>query len=105
MWEINIDEELLRELCPKRNHSRTQVTLIVRAIAIRDGTPGLSLAIGGEVVGEWTDSRVKSLALAEDHGVEVHGQCGDILYRVVMPVTADSGKQLSDTEVAISMQL
>ncbi len=104
MWEICIDEELLKELCPKGKYS-PPVTLTVRATAIRDGTPGLSVDIGGGVVGEWTDSRVKSVGLARGYKVTVYGQRGDVLYRVVAPGTAINGKQLSDTEVAVSVQL
>ena len=104
MWEICIDEELLKEFCPKGKYG-PPVTLTVRATAIRDGTPGLSVAIGEGVVGEWTDSRVKSVGLARGYAVTVYGQRGDVLYRVVAPGTAVSGKQLSDTEVAVSVQL
>jgi hypothetical protein len=105
MWEINVDEELLKELRPQGNHALTELTLTIRTVAIRDGTPGLSLAIGEEVIGEWTDSRVESLALTEDHRVEVHGQSGDRLYLINTPLAAVGGKQLSDAEVTISLRL
>ena len=53
-------------------HKVRQATLTVRAMVIRDGTPGISLALGTEVIGEWTDSRVSTLSLADDHKVRVH---------------------------------
>jgi len=58
MWVMRIEETLLREFCSK-HQCEPQLALTLRATTIRDGTPGISLAIGDEVVGEWTDSRAK----------------------------------------------
>ena len=51
-------------------------TLTVRACVIRDGTPGISLSMGRELIGEWTDSRAKMLSLTDDGKVAIHGAVG-----------------------------
>lgn len=58
MWVMRIEETLLREFYSK-HQCEPQLPLTLRATTIRDGTLGVSLAIGDEVVGEWTHSRVK----------------------------------------------
>ena len=58
MWVMRIEETLLREFYSK-HQCEPQLAFALRATTIRDGTPGISLAIGDEVVGEWTDSRAK----------------------------------------------
>ncbi len=105
MWELLIEEARLKEFCLKHGYKFTQATLTVRATAIRDGTPGISLSIGDKLIGEWTDSRASSLALTREHKVAVYGRGSEVLYMVVMPGITLSGEQLSDTEVKVSMQL
>ncbi len=56
MWVMRIEETLLREFCSK-HQCEPQLALTLRATSGRDGTPRISLAIGNEVVGEWTDMR------------------------------------------------
>ena len=65
---------------PKNIHSPTRTTLTVRACVIRDGTPSISLSMGREVIGEWTDSRARTLPLTDDYKVTIHGADGDLLY-------------------------
>ena len=87
------------------NHTPTQTTLNVRACVIRDGTPGISLSMGREVIGEWTDSRVKTLSLTDDYKVGIHGADGDLLYLFSVPGNPISAEQLLDTEVTITFEL
>ena len=79
--------------------------LTVRAMVIRDGTPGISLSLGGEVIGEWTDSRAKLLSLTDDLKVRVHGADGELLYLVTAPGKAVSGEEVSDKEVTIAFEV
>lgn len=80
-------------------------TLTVRAMVIRDSTPGISLSVGEELIGEWTDSRVKTLSLTDDRKVRIHGAGGELLYLFSAPGTALSGDVVSDTEVAITFEM
>ena len=79
--------------------------LKVRAMVIRDGTPGISLAVGSRLVGEWTDSRAKTLAIAEDCKVKVLDAAGEMLYLFSAPGKTISAELVSDKEVAISFEL
>jgi len=89
----------------KSNHTLTRTTLTVRACVIRDGTPGISLSMGREVIGEWTDSRVKTLSLTDENKVAIHGLDGDLLYLFNVPGKPLSAERVSDTEVAITFEI
>ena len=87
----------------KSNPART--TLTVRAMVIRDGTPGISLSLGGELIGEWTDSRARMLSLTDDYKVRIHGADGELLYLFSVPGKAVSGEEVSDREVTITFEV
>ena len=105
MWEIYIHSERVRELCSKHNYDLVQVTLTVSASTIRDGTPGISLTMGADIVGEWTDSSARWLKLAQDYKVIVHGANGDALYALIAPGGVVDGEQISDTQVSLTLEL
>ena len=79
--------------------------LTVRAAVIRDGTPGISLSLGREVIGEWTDSRARLLSLTDDHKVRVHGADGELLYLLSAPGRVVLGEEVSDREVNITFEV
>jgi len=83
-----------------------EITITVRVNVIRDGTQGISLSTGDSIIGEWTDSRAKSLMLTSEYDVSICGKDGKHRYFVILPGIALSAKQLSDTEatVTVSMQ-
>ena len=83
------------------NYIPNRATLTVRACVISDGTPGISLSLNSEVVGEWTDSKARLLSLTEDGAVKIHGADGKSLYLFSMPGEIVSTEQVSDTEVVI----
>lgn len=87
------------------SHNPRQGTLTVRAMVIRDGTPGISLSMGTELIGEWTDSRARTLSLTDDHKVSILGAGGEHLYLLSAPGKALSGEVVSDTEVAITFEM
>jgi len=87
------------------NHTPTRTTLTVRACVIRDGTPGISLSMGRDVIGEWTDSRAKTLSLTADGKVAIQGVDGELYYLFSVPGKLLSSEQASDTEVAITFEL
>jgi len=89
----------------KHSHKPTRTTLTVRATVIRDGTPGISLSLGGELIGEWSDSRARMLSLTEDCKVRIHGTDGELLYLFSVPGKVVSGEEVSDREVAITFEL
>ena len=89
----------------KNKSNPTRTTLTVRACVIRDGTPGISLSMGREVIGEWTDSRAKTLSLTDDCKVAIQGADGEQLYLFSVPGKLLSGEQVSDTEVTINFEL
>ena len=89
----------------KNKSNSTRTTLTVRACVIRDGTPGISLSMGREVIGEWTDSRAKTLSLTDDCKVAIQGADGKQLYLFSVPGKLLSGEQVSDTEVTINFEL
>lgn len=67
-------------------------SLTVRVGVIRDGTQGISLSMGGNLIGEWTDSRARTLCLTNDFKVAI---CAE-----------DGGRsQLSDAEVKIDFEM
>lgn len=87
------------------NHKPARATLAVRAMVIRDGTPGISLSLGGELIGEWTDSRARMLSLTGDYKVRIHGVDGELLYVFSVPGKVVSGEEVSDREVTIAFEL
>ena len=89
----------------KDSHNPTRTTLTVRATVIRDGTLGISLSIGEELIGEWTDSRSRMLSLTDDYKVRIHGRDGEPLYLFSVPGEPLSAKQISDKEVAITFEV
>lgn len=89
----------------RSNHTPTRTTLMVRACVIRDGTPGISLSMGREVIGEWTDSRARTLSLTDEGKVAIHGVGGELLYLFSVPGRLLSCEQVSDTEVTITFEL
>jgi len=89
----------------KNNPEPTRTTLTVRACVIRDGTPGISLSMGREVIGEWTDSRTRMLSLTDDNKVEICGADGEQLYLFSVPGRILSAEQVSDTEVTITFEM
>ena len=72
---------------------------------IRDGTQGISLSMGENVIGEWTDSRVARLFLTDDLKVAICGVDGNRIYLFSVPGKTISGEQLSQTEVVISFEM
>jgi len=52
MWVMRVEGSLLREFCSRHQHKLASLALTVRATTTRDGTPGISLAIGGEIIGQ-----------------------------------------------------
>ena len=87
------------------NDDVKQGTLNVRTMVIRDGTPGISLSMGTQLLGEWTDSRAKTLSLTDDNKVKVNGDGGEQLYLLSAPGKVLSGEIVSETEVAITFEL
>jgi len=87
------------------NDNVSQATLTVRTMVIRDGTPGISLSMGRQLLGEWTDSRAKTLSVTEDHKAKVHGDGGAQLYLVSAPGKVLSSEVVSETEVAITFEI
>ena len=89
----------------KNSHNPTLTTLTIRATVIRDGTPGISLSIGEGLIGEWTDSRSKTLSLTDDYKVGIHNADGDLLYLFSVPGKPLSTEQVSDKEVTITFEI
>ena len=85
-----------------RNNSSAQANLTARVCVIRDGTRGISLSLGDEVIGEWTDSRVRTLSITDELKIAIRGEDGEPLYLFSLPGTPLSGEQTSDTEVTIA---
>ena len=88
----------------KNEPNSARTTLTVRACVIRDGTPGISLSIGGELIGEWADSRAKMLSLTDEGKVAIEGRAGESLYLFSLSGKQLSWEQVSDTEVAITFE-
>jgi hypothetical protein len=78
-----------------------EVSITVRVATIRDGTHGISIAMPRRLVGEWTDSGAKSLAVTDEYGIRIYGNDGTQRYLLTMPGTPLRGEQLSDTEAVI----
>ena len=86
-------------------HQITQASLTVRACVIRDGTQGISLSMGENVIGEWTDNRVAKLMLTDDLKVAMCGADGNRMYLFSVPGKTLSGEALSATEVVIKFEM
>ena len=93
----------MAEQDPKNNPTRN--TLTVRATVIRDGTPGISLSLGGKLIGEWTDSRAQMLSLTDDYKVRIHQADGELLYLFSVPGKVVSAEEVSDREVVITFEI
>jgi hypothetical protein len=91
------------ETKPTTNTLRGSLT--VRVGLIRDGTQGISLSMGGHLIGEWTDSRARTLSLTNDFKVAICAENGERLYHFTVPGRTLSGDQLSDAEVLISFEM
>ena len=98
MWEIRITRQALAGLGP-------EVRLRVAVTINRDGKPGICLWAGSKDVGQWMDSRAFCLALNSAHQVTVLDRDSVPRYRVLLPGTTLSARQLSDTEVEVSLSL
>lgn len=93
------------EQSPGESHNVRRATLTIRTMVIRDGTPGVSLSMGTELVGEWTDSRAKTLSLTDDYKARILGAGEEQLYLLSAPGKALSAEAVSDTEVAITFEM
>ena len=82
-----------------------EVSIIVRVTTIRDGTQGISIAMPDRLVGEWTDSGARSLAVTDENGIRICGGDGAQRYLLTMPGAPLRGQQLSDTEATIVVSL
>ena len=80
-------------------------SLTVRVGVIRDGTQGISLSMGGNLIGEWTDSRARTLSLTNDFKVAICAEDGERLYLFSVPGRTLSGEQLSAAEVKIDFEM
>ncbi len=100
-----VEGVLVAESEPKDSNRPVRGTLTVRAMVIRDGTPGISLSVGRELVGEWTDSKARLLSLSEDYKARVHGADGELLYLLSVPGKPLGGEEVSETEVSITFEL
>ena len=90
---------------PKPSRQPGPITVTVRAIYIRDGTPGISLSTGKENLGEWTDSKAESLVLERDYQISVRGRDKQLRYKLIMPGTPIGGEQVSDREVTVTLHI
>ena len=83
----------------------SEVSITVRVTNIRDGTHGISIAMPDRLVGEWTDSGARSLAVTDEYGISICGRDGVHRYLLTMPGMPLRGQQLSDTEATIVVYL
>ena len=61
--------------------------------------------MGNDIIGEWTDSKARSLKLAQDRKVIVCKENGDALYTLTAQEKVVDGEQISDTQVSLVMEL
>ena len=90
---------------PENSNKPTRASLTVRVCVIRDSTPGISLSMGDKLIGEWTDSRAKTLRLTDDSKVSICRAGGNQLYLFSVPGKPLEGEQVSDTEVTITFEM
>jgi hypothetical protein len=95
----------MRDLETKPTTNPLRGSLNVRVGMIRDGTQGISLSMGDNLIGEWTDSRARTLTLTRDYKVAICAENGEKLYHFSVPGKTLSGEQLSDAEVLISFEM
>jgi hypothetical protein len=76
----------------------------IRVGTIRDGTQGVSLSMGGTLIGEWTDSRAGAIQLREDLKVAICRKNGEEIYLFSVPGNVLSGEQISENEVSITFE-
>jgi hypothetical protein len=95
---------MAEEQSKNKPDSTTRSTLMVRACIIHDGTTGVSLSMGGKLIGEWADSRAKTLSLTDEGEVAIQGSGGERLYLFSVSGGVISCEQLSATEVAITFE-
>ena len=95
----------MADLDKKPTENLLRGSLTVRVGVIRDGTQGISLSMGGNLIGEWTDSRARRLSLTKDFKVSICAEDGERLYLFSVPGKALSGEQLSDVEVKIGFEM
>jgi hypothetical protein len=89
----------------KASENLLRGSLTVRVGVIRDGTQGLSLSMGGNLIGEWTDSRARMLSLTNDFKVAICTEDGERLYLFSVPGRILSGEQLSYAEVKLDFEM
>jgi len=93
------------DLANKSSKNPVRGSLSVRVGMIRDGTQGISLSMGSQLLGEWTDSRARTLSLTSEFKVAICAENGERLYHFTVPGRTLSGEQLSDGEVLISFEM
>ena len=104
-WHLLFEGMVVAETDSKHSHKSTRTALTVRATVIRDGTSGISLSLGGKLIGEWTDSRARTLSLTNDYTIKIHGADGELLYIFRVPGKVVSGEGVSDREVAVTFEI
>jgi hypothetical protein len=95
----------MADLGTKASKNLLRGSLTVRVGVIRDGTQGISLSMGGNLMGEWTDSRATTLSLTNDFKVAIRAEGGERLYLFSVPGRTLSGEQLSNAEVRIDFEM
>ncbi len=95
----------MADLGTRDNKNLLRGSMAVRVGVIRDGTQGISLSMGGKVIGEWTDSRARILSMTDDFRVEICGEDGARMYLFSVPGNTLSGEQLSETEVRVTFEM
>jgi len=103
-----IDEGRLREVCAGNLSPEGCAEVFVRATYTRFSEPGISLTVGKEIIGEWMDSLATGVRLLDnlDIVVEGRGAAGPRpRYIISFPVPILSGKQLSPTEIVVTIRL
>jgi hypothetical protein len=61
--------------------------------------------MGGNLIGEWTDSRGRTLSLKKDFKLAICAEDGERLYLFSVPGRTLSGEQLSDAEVKVGFEM
>jgi len=61
--------------------------------------------MGGQVIGEWTDFRARTLSLTDDLKVAICGEDREKIYLFSVPGKTLKGEQLSETEVNVTFEL
>ena len=82
-----------------------EISITVKVTTVRDGTQGISLSTGDSLIGEWTDSKARSLMLTSKYSISICGRDGKHRYFVSLPGIALSARQLSDTEATVVVSM